>query len=190
MSPSCRRPQPGHRGREVRPEEVPCDELATNERQPRSSERRWGRAGRALSVAPLDQGLTTQEAADLVGISRPTLVRLLEQREISYERPAPGSRHRRVRLDDLLDQHLLLNRLDGAEPHYRHPASPGGRDPVWAMTTKMLLDRASRSHSPTNEARSKALSRPRPLFRWWLVRDGRAATAGGRASRGPRLGAR
>lgn len=136
MSPSCRRPQPGHRGREVRPEEVPCDELATNERQPRSSERRWGRAGRALSVAPLDQGLTTQEAADLVGISRPTLVRLLEQREISYERPAPGSRQRRVRLDDPLDQHLLLNRLDGAEPHYRHPASPGGRDPVWAMTRR------------------------------------------------------
>ncbi|MFV0452665.1 MAG: excisionase family DNA-binding protein, partial [Propioniciclava sp.] len=37
----------------------------------------------------------TQEAADFLGISRPTLVKLLEQGEIAYERPAAG-RHRRV----------------------------------------------------------------------------------------------
>lgn|GEM_PF-102110 len=59
------------------------------------------RAGKAITVAPLDQRLTTQEAADFLGISRPTLVKLLEQGEISYERPAAG-RHRRVRLSDVL----------------------------------------------------------------------------------------
>lgn len=59
------------------------------------------RAGKAITVAPLDQRLTTQEAADFLGISRPTLVKLLEQGEISYERPGAG-RHRRVRLDDVL----------------------------------------------------------------------------------------
>lgn len=59
-------------------------------------------AGKAITVAPLDQRLTTQEAADFLGISRPTLVKLLEQGEISYERPAAG-RHRRVRLSDVLD---------------------------------------------------------------------------------------
>lgn len=63
------------------------------------------RAGKAITVAPLDQRLTTQEAADFLGISRPTLVKLLEQGEISYERPAAG-RHRRVRLDDVLDYQL------------------------------------------------------------------------------------
>lgn len=63
------------------------------------------RAGKAITVAPLDQRLTTQEAADFLGISRPTLVKLLEQGEISYERPAAG-RHRRVRLDDVLAYQL------------------------------------------------------------------------------------
>ena len=57
------------------------------------------RAGRAITVAPLAQRLTTQEAADLLGISRPTLIRLLDDGEISFEKPG---RHRRIRLDDLL----------------------------------------------------------------------------------------
>lgn len=49
----------------------------------------------AITVAPTHTVLTTSEAADLLGISRPTLVRLLEAGEIPYEQPG---RHRRVRL--------------------------------------------------------------------------------------------
>ena len=56
--------------------------------------------GQAVVIAPVHQRLTTQEAADLLGISRPTFVRLLETGEIHYERPG---RHRRVRLVDVLD---------------------------------------------------------------------------------------
>lgn len=57
--------------------------------------------GKAISVAPVDQLLTTQEAADFLGISRPTLVKKLEDGSIAFERPS-GGRHRRVRLVDLL----------------------------------------------------------------------------------------
>lgn len=57
------------------------------------------RRGQAITVAPLAQRLTTQQAADLLGISRPTLVKLLEDGRIPYETPG---RHRRIRLADLL----------------------------------------------------------------------------------------
>lgn len=66
--------------------------------------------GKAISVAPLSQQLTTQQAADLLGISRPTLVKLLDNNEISYERPA-GGRHRRLRLQDVL-QYRDRRRVD------------------------------------------------------------------------------
>jgi len=55
--------------------------------------------GQAISVVPKSQRLTTREAADFLGISRPTLVRLLEGGEIPFEQP---SRHRRVLLSDLV----------------------------------------------------------------------------------------
>jgi excisionase family DNA binding protein len=57
------------------------------------------KAGKAITVAPLEQRLTTQQAADLLGISRPTLIKLLEENEIPYEKPG---RHRRIRLSDVL----------------------------------------------------------------------------------------
>lgn len=43
--------------------------------------------------------LTTSQAADFLGISRPTLVKMLEEGEIPYEKPR---RHRKVYLKDLI----------------------------------------------------------------------------------------
>ena len=55
--------------------------------------------GQAVAVEPQRTTLTTQEAAHRLGISRPTLVRLLEQGKIPYTQPG---RHRRVELADVL----------------------------------------------------------------------------------------
>jgi len=74
------------------------------------------RQGKATLVAPQGLLLTTQEAADFLGISRPTLVKILEDGTIPFEKP---NRHRRVRLQDLLDfqarrrdeQRAALNQL-------------------------------------------------------------------------------
>lgn len=70
------------------------------------------RRGQAVTFAPMSQQRTTQQAADLIGVSRPTLIKLLESGRIPYETPG---RHRRLRLSDVLAPGAALSR--SPEPH-------------------------------------------------------------------------
>lgn len=57
-------------------------------------------SGQAVAVEPRRVVLSTQDAADLLGVSRPTVVKLLQAGEIPFTQPG---RHRRIQLIDLLE---------------------------------------------------------------------------------------
>jgi excisionase family DNA binding protein len=67
------------------------------------------REGKVITLVPRTQRLTTQEAADFLGVSRPTLVKLLEEGKIPYDQPG---RHRRLMFTDLL-AYAERQRADG-----------------------------------------------------------------------------
>ncbi|MCB9230171.1 MAG: helix-turn-helix domain-containing protein [Bacteroidia bacterium] len=56
--------------------------------------------GKSITVLPTDSELSSQQAADFIQVSRPFLVKLLEQGKIPFRKVG---RHRRIRLMDLMN---------------------------------------------------------------------------------------
>jgi excisionase family DNA binding protein len=55
--------------------------------------------GHSVTLLPVDTELTTQQAAEFMRVSRPSLIKMLDEKKLPYRKVGA---HRRIRYDDVL----------------------------------------------------------------------------------------
>ena len=63
-------------------------------------------AGRGITIIPQNAELTTAQAAEVLNVSRPFLIRLLEQEKIPHRKVG---RHRRVLMEDVMNYKAAID---------------------------------------------------------------------------------
>jgi excisionase family DNA binding protein len=79
--------------------------------------------GQSISILTRDQEISTQQAADILGLSRPTVVRLIDEGELTAH--VPGAERRKLLLADVLayreELRARCNRfITGSSADYDH----------------------------------------------------------------------
>ncbi len=64
--------------------------------------------GKPFSLVPVATEVTTQKAAEIIGCSRPHLVKLLEEGQIDYTKVG---KHRRVKFEDVMKYKKRMKRI-------------------------------------------------------------------------------
>lgn len=97
-------------------------------------------SGKSITIVTRDQEVSTQQAADILGISRPTVVRLIDDGELKAH--VPGAARRKLRLADVLAyrEHIGQRRdrfIDESSAEYGDPGD---------VDLGVLLEEARRAH--------------------------------------------
>jgi excisionase family DNA binding protein len=61
--------------------------------------------GKMISIVPIATEVTTQAAAEILGCSRPHLVKLLENGKIAFTKVG---KHRRIKFDDIMKYRMHM----------------------------------------------------------------------------------